>query len=36
MAKTAFIKKRALFTNIMDLEVRKKPAKCYTWSIALI
>ena len=34
-AKAAFIKKRALFTNTMDLELRKKLVKCYIWSIAL-
>ena len=35
MAKAAFNKKRALFTNTLDLELRKKPVKCYIWSIAL-
>jgi hypothetical protein len=35
MAKAAFNKKRALFTNKMDLELRKKVIKCYIWSIAL-
>jgi hypothetical protein len=34
MAKTAFNKKRSLFTSKMDLELRKKLAKCYSWSIA--
>jgi len=34
-AKTAFNKKRALFTSILDLELRKKLVKCYIWSIAL-
>jgi hypothetical protein len=34
-AKAAFNKKRALFTSKMDLEMRKKLVKCYTWSIAL-
>jgi hypothetical protein len=35
MAKAAFNKKRALFTSIMNLELRKKLVKCYIWSIAL-
>jgi len=35
MAKAAFSKKRALFTNTLDLELRKKLVKCYIWSIAL-
>jgi hypothetical protein len=35
MAKAAFNKKRALFTNKMELELRKKLVKCYIWSIAL-
>jgi hypothetical protein len=35
MEKAAFNKKRALFTSKMDLELRKKLAKCYIWSIAL-
>jgi hypothetical protein len=35
MAKAAFNKKRALFTGKLDLELRKKPVKCYIWSIAL-
>jgi hypothetical protein len=35
MAKAAFNKKRALFTSILDYELRKKLVKCYTWSIAL-
>jgi hypothetical protein len=34
MANTAFNKKRALFTSILDLELRKKLVKCYVWSIA--
>jgi len=33
--KAAFIKKRALFTSALDLELRKKLVKCYIWSIAL-
>jgi len=35
MAKAAFNKKRALFTNTLDLELRTKLVKCYIWSIAL-
>jgi len=35
MAKATFKKKRALSTNILDLELRKKLVKCYIWSIAL-
>ena len=35
VAKVAFDKKRALFTRTLDLELRKKPVKCYIWSIAL-
>jgi methyl coenzyme M reductase subunit D len=33
MAKATFKKKRALFTNTLDLELRKKLVKCYVWSI---
>jgi hypothetical protein len=35
IAKAAFNKKRALFTSTLDLELKKKLAKCYIWSIAL-
>ena len=35
MAKAAFNKKRALFTGILDLELRNKLVKCYIWSITL-
>jgi len=35
MANAAFNKNRALFTSTLDLELRKKLAKCYIWSIAL-
>jgi hypothetical protein len=35
MAKAAFNKKRTLFTSTLDLELRKKPVKCYIWNIAL-
>jgi hypothetical protein len=33
--KAALNKKRTLFTNTLDLELRKKLLKCYVWSIAL-
>jgi hypothetical protein len=35
MAKTAFNKRRTLFTSTLDLELRKKLVKCYIWGIAL-
>jgi len=35
MTKAAFNKKMAIFTNTLDLELRKKLVKCYIWSIAL-
>ena len=35
MAKSAFNKKKGLFTSTMDLELRKKLVKCYIWSIAI-
>jgi hypothetical protein len=35
MALAALNKKRALFTSILDMELRKKLVKCYVWSIAL-
>jgi hypothetical protein len=35
MAKVALDKKRTLFTRTLELELRKKPVKCYIWSIAL-
>jgi hypothetical protein len=35
MAKAAFSKKRALFTDTLDWELRKKLVKCYIWNIAL-
>jgi len=34
MAKAAFNKKRTLFTNTLDPELRKKLVNCYIWSIA--
>ena len=33
MAKGAVNKKRALFTNTLGLELRKKLVKCYIWSM---
>ena len=33
-AKTAFNKKRAIFTSTLDLKLRKKLVKYYIWSIA--
>jgi hypothetical protein len=35
MAKAAFNKNRALFTNKIDLELSKKLVKCYIWSVTL-
>jgi len=35
MAKTAFSKKKTLFTSKLDLNLRKKLIKCYNWSMAL-
>jgi len=35
MTKAVFNKKKALFTSKLDLELRKKPVKCYIWSVAL-
>jgi hypothetical protein len=35
MAKSAFNKKKNLFTSALDLEFRRKLIKCYIWSIAL-
>jgi predicted ATPase with chaperone activity len=35
MAKAALNKKKAVFTSKLDLKLRKKPVKCYIWSIAL-
>jgi len=34
MAKTAFNKKKNLFTSTLDLNLRKKLVKCYIWSMA--
>jgi hypothetical protein len=35
IAKAEFNKMRPPFTSKMDLELRKKPVKCYIWSIVL-
>jgi hypothetical protein len=35
MAKAAFDKKKTLLTSKLDLNLRKKPVNCYSWSIAL-
>jgi hypothetical protein len=35
MAKAAFNKKRILFTNQTDLNLRKKLIKCCMWSMAV-
>jgi hypothetical protein len=35
MAKAAFNKKRAFFTSILYLKLRKKLVNCYIWSMAL-
>jgi hypothetical protein len=35
MAKTAFNKKKTVSTSKLDLHLRKKLVKCYSWSIAL-
>jgi len=35
MAKTALSKKKALFTNRLDVYLRKKAVNCYVWSTAL-
>jgi hypothetical protein len=35
MAKSAFNKMKTLFTRKLDLNLRKRPAKCYIWNIAL-
>jgi hypothetical protein len=33
MARAAFNRKKALLTSKLDVNLRKKPAKCYIWSI---
>jgi hypothetical protein len=35
MAKAAFYKTKNLFTNTLDLNLRKKLVKFYIWTIAL-
>jgi hypothetical protein len=35
MTKAASNKRRAFFTSKLDLKLKKKPVKCYIWSIAL-
>ena len=35
VAKAAINKKKPLFTSKLDLNVRRKLAKCYNWSLAL-
>ena len=35
MAKAVFNKKKNLFTSKLDLNLRKRLARCYVWSIAL-
>ena len=36
MPKAAFNKKRALFTSILNLKMRKKLVKCYKWGHSFI
>jgi hypothetical protein len=36
VAKAAFNEERALFTSKMDLELMKKPVKCYIWRVAVL
>jgi hypothetical protein len=35
MAKAVFNKKKNLFTSKLDLNLRKRLARCYVWTIAL-
>jgi hypothetical protein len=35
MKKAAFDKNKVLFTSKLDSDLRKKPIKCYIWSVAL-
>ena len=35
MAEAAFNEQKNLSTNKLDLNLRKKPVKCYIWCIAL-
>ena len=34
MTKAAFNKKKNLFNSKLDLNLMKKPVKCYIWSMA--
>jgi len=34
MVKAAFNKNNNIFTSNLDLNLRKKPVKCYIWSIS--
>jgi len=36
MVKAAFDKKKTLFTSKLELNLRKKLAKCYIWSMAFM
>jgi hypothetical protein len=36
MAKTAFNKKKTLFSSKLDLNLKNKLLKCYMWSVALV
>ena len=35
LTKAVFNRNRALFTGILDLDLRNKLVKCYIWSVAL-
>jgi hypothetical protein len=35
VANAAVNKKRAVFSSTLDLNLRKKPVKCYSWNIAV-
>jgi hypothetical protein len=35
MAKAPFSNKKSPFSSKLDINLRKKPVKCYIWSIAL-
>ena len=36
MAKAAIIKKKTLFTSRLDVNLRKKPVKCFIWCTAFV
>jgi hypothetical protein len=36
MTKATFNKKKTLFTNKLDLKLRKEMLKCYSWIIAFV